>query len=81
MKIEVYTRDGCPHCVDIKQFLSNRKVGYTEFKIGSNISRDEVISKFPDVKSLPIVTLEDDIIGSSELKSLVNEQPNLFGDT
>lgn len=79
MKIEIYTRDGCPHCVEIKQFLTNRKVGYTEYKIGVNIERDSVITKFPAVKALPILTLEGDVIGTQELKSLVTKQPELFG--
>lgn len=77
--INIYTRDGCPHCTEIKQFLKNRNVDYNEFKIGVDVQREQVLEKFPDQKTLPIITLNEDIIGSPELKMLIeNEQLDLF---
>lgn len=77
--IEIYTRDGCSHCIEIKQFLSSRNVDYIEMKIGKDVDREEVLSKFPDQKSLPIIVLCGDVVGHSELKFMIeNKQLSLF---
>lgn len=77
--IDIYTRDGCTHCVAIKQFLTNNSVGYNELKIGVNIQREEVLAKYPDQRSLPIITINGDVIGSDELKTIIeSEQLSLF---
>jgi glutaredoxin len=69
--IEIYTRDGCPHCTDIKMFLKNKDINYHELKIGVDVERNDVVAKFPDQKTLPIITLNGDVVGSSELKTIV----------
>jgi glutaredoxin 3 len=77
--IEIYTRDGCPHCNEIKQFLKNKDINYNEFKIGVDVERNDVVAKFPDQKTLPIIVLSGDVIGSSELRLIVeNDQLELF---
>lgn len=62
--IYVYTRDGCGYCKLAKELLEDRKIEYTELKIDHNITRDEVISKFPNVKTLPIILEDEKMIGT-----------------
>ena len=60
-KLRVYTKDGCPACVNTKTFLSNNSIDFEEFKIGQNITRDEVLQKFPNAKTVPIIVIDDSI--------------------
>lgn len=51
----VYTRDGCSFCEKAKNLLNQNNLQYTEYSIGKNILREEVLQKFPGIKMLPIV--------------------------
>jgi glutaredoxin len=60
---KIYTRDGCTFCDAAKLMLSWGKYEFQEIKIGPDISREQVIEKFPDRKTLPIILKEDTLIG------------------
>lgn len=49
----VYTKDNCPACNTLKQTLTNNDVIYKEIKIGRDISREEFMDTFPNVRSVP----------------------------
>lgn len=51
----VYTRDGCSFCEKAKNLLNQNNLQYTEYSIGKNILREEVLQKFPGIKMLPII--------------------------
>lgn len=51
----IYTRDGCSFCEKAKNLLNQNNLQYTEYSIGKNILREEVLQKFPGIKMLPIV--------------------------
>lgn len=53
----VYSKPNCPYCLKAKQLLSNKKVDYNEIVIGKDIEREEFLSTFPNVKSVPFITL------------------------
>lgn len=70
--IELYTRTNCQYCVMAKNLLKQRGKPFQEFVIDQNITRDEVIQKFPTRKMLPIVVVEgQDIGGYTELRELL----------
>lgn len=73
MHIEIYTRQGCSQCVVLKEILQNQNVEYIEHEIDRTISRDEVISKFPSVKMLPIVIVDSVLTSSENLMTLIKE--------
>lgn len=56
--IEIYTRTDCSKCISLKEILRKENVKFTEYIIDENISRDEVIAKFPNKTRLPIVVYE-----------------------
>lgn len=64
--IILYTRDGCSYCEQSKNILINRNLDFKEFKIGENITRDEVIKLFPTAKLLPVIIWNDEYIGGYE---------------
>lgn len=68
MKIELYTKTGCFYCNQAKTLLKEHNHQYDEFIVGETIDRDEVISRFPNQRTLPIVVIDGELIGSwSEL--------------
>lgn len=51
----VYTKDNCAACVALKRELDASATPYTEVKIGSDITREDFMVKFPTVRSVPYV--------------------------
>lgn len=55
---KVYTKDNCPACVTLKTSLAKAGEAFQEIKIGKDITREEFMSKFPTVRTVPYI--EDD---------------------
>lgn len=53
----VYSKPNCPQCLKAKQLLSSKEEEYSEIVIGRDIEREEFMSTFPNVKSVPFITL------------------------
>lgn len=51
----IYTNDGCVPCHEAKEKLEKYNVSYEEYQIGKDISREDVIKKFPDAKVTPVI--------------------------
>lgn len=56
--IEVYTRDGCSACVNAKKILNDSKATFQEYKVGRDVTREQVLEKFPGAKSLPVIIVD-----------------------
>jgi len=56
----VYTKDNCPACVTLKARLTSENIPFTEMKIGTDITREEFMKKFPTVRSVPHMETIDD---------------------
>ena len=55
----VYTKDSCPACVSLKASLVKSGEAFQEIKIGRDITREEFMSKFPTVRTVPYVVDND----------------------
>ncbi len=55
----VYTKSGCGYCKRAKDLIEHNSISYQELEIGRDITREEIISKFPHRKELPIITEDD----------------------
>lgn len=55
----VYTKDACPACVTLKASLVKSGEAFQEVKIGRDITREEFMSKFPTVRTVPYVVDSD----------------------
>lgn len=62
----LYTRKGCTLCEISKNYLTEIHEPFTIVEIDVDITRDEVLEKFPDVKMLPVVTYEGRFIGGKD---------------
>lgn len=61
--IVLYTKDNCGYCVMAKQHLQSKNLMYTEMKIGADLTRDEFVSIFPTVKSMPFIIIDGEQVG------------------
>ena len=78
----LYTKPNCPFCYTAKKLLISKKQLYTIVEIGKDLSREDFVSKYPDVKSVPYITrnnVDDDmsetiIGGYRELSDQLNRK-------
>lgn len=61
IKYLIYTKPGCPYCEKAKALLKEKQ--HSVLVLGVDISREELLAKFPDAKSLPIVMYGGQTIG------------------
>jgi len=61
MKVIIYSKDNCPNCLKVKKKLNkyNPKILILE----KDISRDDFLKKFPNVKQVPQVIIDNKYIG------------------
>ena len=64
MKIEIFSRKGCIYCNQTKTFLEDKNLPFVEYIIDQDVTRDEVIERFPHQKMVPIIVIDDVLIGS-----------------
>lgn len=51
----VYTKKNCPGCVQLKAKLDASGEQYETIEIGKDITLEEFLGKYPDVKTVPFV--------------------------
>ncbi len=64
-KITIYTRKDppCAYCERAKALMDYYGVDFDNKIIGENISREEFIDQFPNIKTIPAVFFDDKFIG------------------
>ena len=60
---ELYGKQNCGFCVQAVTLLETYGVGYQKFVIDENITREEFVEKFPDVRSVPLFCKDGERIG------------------
>jgi glutaredoxin len=72
MMIEIYTKDNCGYCVSAKSLLKSKNIEYKEYHIPNDISREEVMEKFPGIRTVPIIIKDGQLIGGfNELQQVL----------
>ena len=71
MDIVVYTKSDCPACINAKHLLNKNDYQFTEKTIGENITREEVMSLFPHVRTVPIIVIDNKVIGGFKELDLI----------
>ena len=59
MEFVIYSRPFCTFCDKAKDLLRSKHLSFHEYVVGVDISREELIAKFPDAKTLPIILRAD----------------------
>lgn len=61
--IEIYTKPSCTYCMQAKLLLDSKKIPFTEVRIGTDVTRDQFMEKFPDARTVPQITIDGKNIG------------------
>jgi glutaredoxin len=61
-------------CSSTKKALNQNGVAYVEYQIGVNITREDVLAKFPNAKTVPIIILNGAQIDASQAQQLLMEK-------
>ncbi len=62
-KIIIYTKDNCPYCVQAKNLFNLKGQSFEEMKIGVDLTREEFINIFPEVKTVPFIIIDGENVG------------------
>lgn len=65
MKFEIYTKDNCTFCTQIKQVFNLKKLNYLEYKLDVDFDRESFISEFGKNSTFPQVLCDDKKLGGS----------------
>ena len=72
--IEVYGKQNCGFCTQAIALLDSTGVEYKKYIIDEDISREEFVSKFPDVRTVPLVYVDGERLGGYQaLKEYIEE--------
>tara|TARA_B100000902_G_C26996649_1_gene757766 strand:+ start:22 stop:258 length:237 start_codon:yes stop_codon:yes gene_type:complete len=63
MNFTVYTRDGCPHCTQVKQVLQGKGYNFVEYKLGVDFQREAFYGQFGQGSTFPQVVLNNENLG------------------
>ena len=63
MKIEIYTITGCKYCDQIKELMERAKLDYVSYLVGTDISKEKLIEKYPLAFGFPYVIINDEPVG------------------
>jgi glutaredoxin len=55
MKTVVYSKENCPACTALKARLVREGESFTEIMVGKDITREDFLKEFPQVRQMPHV--------------------------
>ncbi len=58
MKMIVYSKENCPACVALKARLVKEGEEFVEVVVGKDITREDFMQKFPQVRMMPHMVVE-----------------------
>lgn len=63
MNITVYSKENCPHCVQVKQVFKLLNLDFVEYKLDEHFTRQNFIDEFGENSTFPRVIIEDQLVG------------------
>jgi glutaredoxin 3 len=74
MKAIVWSKDGCPYCVQAKSLLESRSIEYEERNINQDWTREQLLEAVPTARTLPQIFLDQELVGGfTELRKKLTE--------
>jgi glutaredoxin len=74
MKAIVWSKDGCPYCVQAKSLLESRSIEYEERNINQDWTREQLLEAVPTARTLPQIFLDEELVGGfTELRKKLTE--------
>ena len=63
MSVVVYTKDLCGYCDAAKNLLRKMNVRFNEAKIGTDITREELLEIAPHARTAPQIVINNKVVG------------------
>ena len=63
MSVTVYTKDLCGYCDAAKSLLKRMNVRFDEAKIGTDITREELLEIAPHARTAPQIVINNKVVG------------------
>ena len=74
MKAIIWSKDGCPYCVQAKSLLESRSIEYEERNINQDWTREQLLEAVPTARTLPQIFLDQELVGGfTELRKKLTE--------
>jgi glutaredoxin len=66
----IYTKDNCPFCDKAKNLLNQKGIQFNTIKLGTDITREQLLEKIPSARTMPQIMMGETLIGGyKELES------------
>ena len=63
MSVTVYTKDLCGYCDAAKSLLRKMNVRFDEAKIGTDITKEELLEIAPNARTAPQIVINNKVVG------------------
>ena len=63
MSVTVYTKDLCGYCDAAKSLLRKMNVRFNEAKIGTDITKEELLEIAPNARTAPQIVINNKVVG------------------
>jgi glutaredoxin len=75
MNFTVYSKDGCPYCNKIVQFLEQANLSHVVYKLNDHFTKEQFYHQFGEGSTFPQVLLNDQLLGgcADTIAHLLNE--------
>lgn len=75
MNVVLYSKDNCSYCTNAKLLLTSKGISFTEYKLGEDFTRENLLDMFPEAKTFPVVVVDGfNIGGYVQLKEKLNNE-------
>jgi glutaredoxin 3 len=61
--IEIYSKDNCPNCDTAVKLAEKHGLHFSVKKLDQDFNREQLLEKFPDARSFPIIVANGTRIG------------------
>lgn len=61
--IKIYTKNDCSWCVKTKLYMQKHNIVFDEVHIGKDMTREEFLEQFPQIKTIPAIFIDEKYIG------------------
>jgi len=63
MSVTVYTKDLCGYCDAAKSLLKKMNVRFEEARIGTDVTREELLEIAPHARTAPQIVINNKVVG------------------
>jgi glutaredoxin 3 len=76
MNVLMYTKKTCSACIRAKSLLDLKGISYNESVIGEDVLREDFVSMFPGVATVPFIIIDGVKVGGYEqLREFLDNRP------